>query len=92
VNGPVTITRRPGTAEAIRFNGTNAALIANWAGPKRTVDEHPAGATYDGGQLVIHTSQGDMTPLLGEWVIQFDGEIYPVRTKAFNAGWEVIDQ
>jgi hypothetical protein len=82
MNGPVAIRRLPRTAEAIRFNGDNAALIADWAGPD---------ATYEGGRLVIHTPQGDMTPSLGDWVISgLAGEFYPITTKAFTAGWEVI--
>jgi hypothetical protein len=83
MNGPVRIRRRNGITDAVRFNGDNAALIADWAGPD---------ATYDGGRLVIHTPQGDMTPALGDWVINgLAGEFYPVTTKAFAAGWEVID-
>jgi hypothetical protein len=78
----VRIRRRRGTAEAIRFNGDNATLIADWAGPD---------ADIEGGRLVLHTSQGDMTPNLGDWVIQFNGEVYPITTKAFARGWEVID-
>jgi hypothetical protein len=82
VNGPVRIRRRDGYGDGIRFNGTNADVIAQAAGPL---------ATHDGGRLVLHTPQGDMTPNLGDWVIQVDGEIYPISTKAFNRGWEVID-
>jgi hypothetical protein len=81
MNGLVAIRRLPGTGEGIRFNGNNADVIAQAAGPN---------ATYDGGQLVLHTPQGDMTPNLGDWVIQFDGEVYPITTKAFARGWEVI--
>ena len=81
MNGPVAISRLPGTGEAVRFNGNNAAVIADWAGPN---------ATYDSGHLVIHTPQGDMTPALGDWVINNNDEFYPVTTRAFDHGWEVI--
>jgi hypothetical protein len=83
VTGPVGIRRLPKTAEAVRFTGDNAALIAQWAGPD---------ADIEAGRLVIHTPQGDMTPNLGDWVINgVAGEVYPISTKAFAAGWEVID-
>ena len=82
MNGPVAISRLPGTGEGVRFNGDNAAVIADWAGPD---------ATYDGGRLVIHTPQGAMTPNLGDWIINADDEFYPVTTKAFTRGWQVID-
>ena len=83
MTGPVVIRRLPKTAEAMRFTGDNATLIADWGGPD---------ADIEAGRLVIHTPQGDMTPQLGDWVISgLAGELYPITTKAFAAGWEVIN-
>lgn len=81
MNGWATLNRRPGTAEGIRYNGTNAALIADGAG--HLVD-------IEAGRLVLHTPQGDMTPEIGNWVILVDGECYPITTRALTRGWEVI--
>lgn len=82
MNGPQLASRRVRTAEVFLFTGDNAAEIAEWAG---------SAATFEGGRLVIHTPQGDMTPNRGEYVIHgLVDEFYPITADAFAAGWEVL--
>lgn len=82
MSGPTRARRRPLTAEVFQFTGDNGAQIADWAG---------IAATFEGGRLVIHTPQGDMTPNPGEYVIHgLVDEYYPITAEAFFAGWEVM--
>jgi len=80
VNGPILVRHLPTEAEAFPYTGTNSARIAAWAGEL---------ATFEGGLLILHTKQGDMSPDVGD-VVMLDrphGEVYPIKRRRYDSNW-----
>lgn len=81
MNGPFPIRKRPETAEAIRYDGSNGAEVVAWANGTAYIDD-------DG--LVIRTDRGETLAQPGDFIIRgLVGEVYPCTPAAFGYGWEL---
>ena len=83
--------KKPVVIEAVRFDGTPESLaeIIDMAKESGCVIEE----TLGGGALMIHTLEGLMTCLSGEWVIRgVAGELYPCNADIFEATYEPVDE
>lgn len=78
--GPWQVIHLPTEAEAFPYDGTNAAAIAEWAEEL---------ADYEGGLLILHTKQGDMSPDVTDVVIldRPHNEIYPIKRTRYDTNW-----
>lgn len=83
--------KKPVVIEAVRFDGTPESLaeIIDMAQESGCVIEE----TLGGGALMIHTPEGLMTCLSGEWVIRgVAGELYPCNADIFEATYEPVEE
>ncbi len=80
--------KKPVEVEAIQFTGgaTNIADVLQFTG----IDAHwrRAGA---GGEIVIHTLEGEMAAFVGDWIIRgIKGELCPCKPDIFAATYERV--
>lgn len=85
--------KKPVVIEAIQYTGHNDWDITQWAGKQiipspvlEPTDYNPTGA-----YLQIHTLEGVMTAIVGDYIIKgFKGEFYPCKPDIFEATYEPI--
>lgn len=80
--------KKPVVIEAIRFNGENRELIANWLGA-----EISSGRIRDcifEDLIQIETLEGVMTANVGDWIVKgVKGEFYPVKDDIFRETYDL---
>lgn len=77
--------KKPVVVEAKVFTKESAGIVASWVGKQATLTEEE----NHGLTLVIHTLEGDMVALPGDYIIQgVKGEFYPCREDIFLETYE----
>lgn len=84
--------KKPVVIEAMQFNG-------GWSGDGRVIldwmvngGNWTAGGSGEPGTLNIHTLEGVMTAVEGDWIIRgVKGEFYPCKPDIFAATYESVE-
>lgn len=75
----------PLEVEAIQFIHDNYSEIRKFVGPDRYVNRN-------GLDIAIHTLEGDMRVLPGDWVVKgIKGEFWPVKPDIFALTYEAVE-
>ncbi len=90
-------SKRPVVIEARQYTESTADVVAglrDWVnGPAGA--NAPLAARVEGqspGRIVIKTLEGDMTALVGDWIIRgVAGEFYPCKPAIFAATYELVE-
>lgn len=90
--------KKPVVIEAMKFDGTNAGVIARWADPSLDPQLQPFALPKgwwlkdlgaDGASLIIPTLEGEHEARPGDWIIRgVAGEFYPCKPEIFSATYE----
>jgi hypothetical protein len=85
---PRKFRKRPVVIEAMRYDGSNGAEVADWCGGYLD-------AEYDRDDapqwVLIDTLEGQMRANEGDWVIRgVKGEFYPCKPDIFEATYEPV--
>ena len=91
---PLRFRKKPVVIETMRFTGKNGMAIEKWSENK--VRESPVLEPWNknptGEYLQIHTLEGWMTAIVGDWIIKgVKGEFYPCKPDIFEATYEPAD-
>ena len=84
--------KKPVEVEAIQYwvPTTRDEIIA-WTGARHTFMDDD-GALQESLFLTIHTSEGDMRAMPGDWIIRgVKGEFYPCKPDIFELTYEACD-
>ena len=74
--------KKPVEIDAWQFTGDNASWFIKEFGIGRIIEKD--------GNLIVHTWEGDMKALPGDWIIMgIKGELYPCKSDVFEATYEV---
>jgi hypothetical protein len=88
VTQPMKFRKRPVVIEAVQFNGLNADELVAFCG--RAVRPVKS-ASADEAALEIHTREGTMRAMAGDWIIRgVQGEFYPCKPDIFAATYEAV--
>lgn len=81
--------KKPVVIEAIQIKSDNVSEILEWMGGIGITS-----AGYDNNDMpfiVIQTLEGEMTGLLGSWIIKgVAGEFYPIKNEIFQKTYEPV--
>jgi hypothetical protein len=76
--------KKPVVIEAEQWLGANHLDIADFIG---VGDNY----TFEKGEMIIHTLEGDMRASLNDWIIKgVKGEFYPCKPDIFEATYEAV--
>lgn len=83
--------KKPVVVNAHRFDGLDSgAEILEWIGLNSGRASLSCG---DEPKLVIRTLEGNMTAILGDWIIRGTaGEFYPCKPQIFDAIYEEVEE
>lgn len=85
--------KKPVEIEAIQFDGYNSWLIEQWSNKKVIGSPVLEPSTDDprGSYLQIHTLEGIMTAISGDWIIKgIKGEYYPCKNDIFLETYDEV--
>lgn len=75
--------KKPVVIDAVEWTGELSMSVTNLTGFSRI--------SQDGGDLIIHTLEGDMRANVGDYIIKgVHGECYPCKPDIFAATYEAV--
>ncbi len=78
------VRKKPVVVDAMIFIEEMVMEVAEWCGGEVFGDGH------DSPYIKIHTLEGDMLAMVGDWIIRgVSGEFYPVKPKIFDQTYEI---
>lgn len=81
--------KKPVVIEAEQFTEENKDRAFNFI----TCNRYPKHDAEGNRELVIQTLEGEMTAVLGDWIIKgVKGEFYPCKPDIFEATYESVEQ
>lgn len=86
---PRKFKKKPVAIEAMQYTGTreNVDAIFAWSGPGLIWNK----CSDPAAGLCIHTLEGTMTALPGDWIIKgIKGEFYPCKPDIFEGSYEPV--
>lgn len=84
-----TYRKKPVEIEAIQFVGSNANEVLAWV-TKFSLEDQVE--WLPSGNLVVHTIEGDMTAIPGDWIIKgIKGEFYPCKPDIFSDLYDLVE-
>lgn len=86
--------KKPVTIEAMRFYGSTESLYRayKWVA-EDTVRPTTIFTDERTGELIIHTLEGDMRCVYGDWIIRgVNGEFYPCKNEIFEKTYELVEE
>ncbi|NQD40531.1 hypothetical protein [Glutamicibacter halophytocola] len=88
---PLKFRKKPVTIEAMQLSPSNREELFKWASSQtplgHLVPVVPKMRTI--GQMLIHTLEGTMTAIPGDWIIRgVQGEFYPCKPEIFEQTYE----
>ncbi len=90
--------KKPLTVEAARFTLPNAQALVRWIGEDTARLNLESDEAWKIGKappvfsLTIHTLEGDMTAMLGDYIIKgVNGEFYPCKPDIFEKTYEAVE-
>lgn len=88
MNEPKKFRTKSVEIEAIEFTGENAREIATWIGEGVVLESDSKGFM---NRVVIQTLEGDMTAVVGDWVIKgVQGKFYPYKPSIFAETYDEV--
>jgi hypothetical protein len=88
-------TKKPVTIECVKWDGTNRKEIEDFCKDcKFELDTHAydAGVAAPRWDLTIHTLEGDMAALEGDYIIKgVNGEFYPCKPDIFEKTYDIVE-
>lgn len=86
-----TFRKKPVVIEAVQFNGSNGAAIAEWCGGRWLKRPKPSDPTDVHEFIQIPTLEGVMVADVGDWIIRgVAGEFYPCKPETFETTYEPV--
>lgn len=81
--------KNPLIVEAVKWDGTNADEIINWAGEECIFKKGPKNVIF----LTFITLEGTMDAQIGDFIIKgINGEFYPCKPDIFYKTYEEVTQ
>jgi hypothetical protein len=87
--------KKPVVIEAYKYTGSNGSMLRKWSN-ERVVESpvlEPTDYNPNGEYLQIHTLEGVMTAVVGDFIIKgVRGEYYPCKPDIFETTYEKVEE